>query len=100
MIGLTDAHSLSYQCLDNVNKYAKFDQNIPCSSRFMSTLTKRPPLTKVMLGEALSPSRILDVAHSIGVQNVVLPFFCLQEPIHDVLVNFFCFETRGVRSPC
>ena len=41
-----------------------------------------------------------DVAHSIGVQNVVLPFFCLQEPIFNVLVIFFSFETRGVRSPC
>ena len=42
----------------------------------------------------------LDVAHSIGVQNVVLPFFCLQEPIFNVLVIFFSFETRGVRSLC
>ena len=30
-----------------------------------------------------------DVAHSIGVQNVVLPFLCLQEPIFNVLVIFF-----------
>ena len=41
-----------------------------------------------------------DVAHGIGVQNVVLPFFCLQEPIYNLLVIFFCFETRGVRLPC
>ena len=30
-----------------------------------------------------------DVAHSIGVHNVVLSFFCLQEPIYNVLVIFF-----------
>ena len=30
-----------------------------------------------------------DVAHSIGVQYVVLPFFCLQEPIFNVLFIFF-----------
>ena len=41
-----------------------------------------------------------DVAHSIGVQNVVLPFFCLQEPIYNVFVIVFCFETRDVRLPC
>ena len=41
-----------------------------------------------------------DVAHSIGVQNVVLPFFCLQEPIFMFWSFFFCFETRGVRLPC
>ena len=33
--------------------------------------------------------KCIDVAHSIGVQNVVLPFFCLQEPIFNVLVIFF-----------
>ena len=38
--------------------------------------------------------------YSIAVQNVVLPLFCLQEPIFNVLVIFFCFETRGVRVPC
>ena len=27
-------------------------------------------------------------------------FFCLQEPIFNVLVIFFSFESRGVRSPC
>ena len=27
-------------------------------------------------------------------------FFCLQEPIYNVLVIFFCSETRGVRPPC
>ena len=30
-----------------------------------------------------------DVAHSIGVQNGFLLFYCLQEPIFDVLVIFF-----------
>ena len=35
---------------------------------------------------------IIDVAHSIGVQNVVLPFFCLQEPIYNVLVIFFVLK--------
>ena len=30
----------------------------------------------------------MDVAHSIGVQNGVLHFFCLQEPNFDVLVIF------------
>ena len=43
-----------------------------------------------------------DVAHSIGVQNVVLPFFCLQEPIHDVLVICFALKlgvyVRPVKS--
>ena len=43
-----------------------------------------------------------DVAHSIGVQNVVLPFFCLQEPIHGVLVKFFALKlgmyVRPVKS--
>ena len=34
----------------------------------------------------------IDVAHSIGVQNVVLPFFCLQEPIYKVLVIFFVLK--------
>ena len=34
----------------------------------------------------------VDVAHSIGVQNVVLPFFCLQEPIFDVLVIFYVLK--------
>ena len=34
----------------------------------------------------------IDVAHSISVQNVVLPFFCLQEPIHDVLVISFALK--------
>ena len=33
-----------------------------------------------------------DVAHCIGVQNVVLPFFCLQEPIYNVLVICFVLE--------
>ena len=33
-----------------------------------------------------------DVAHSIGVQNDVLPFFCLQEPIYNVLVIFFALK--------
>ena len=33
-----------------------------------------------------------DVAHSIGVQNVVLHFFCLQEPIYKVLVIFFVLK--------
>ena len=33
-----------------------------------------------------------DVAHSIGVQNVILPFFCLQEPIYNVLVIFFILK--------
>ena len=32
--------------------------------------------------------------------NVVLPFFRLQELIYYVLIICFCFETRGVRSPC
>ena len=32
-----------------------------------------------------------DVAHGIGVQNVVLPFFCIQEPIYNLLVIFFLF---------
>ena len=27
-------------------------------------------------------------------------FFCLQEPIYNVLVIFFCSETMGVRPPC
>ena len=48
----------------------------------------------------LSLSGYIDVAHSIGVQNEVLHLFCLQETIYKVLVIFFCFETRGVRSPC
>ena len=43
-----------------------------------------------------------DVAHSIGVQNAVLPFFCLQEPIHDVLVIFYALKlgvyVRPVKS--
>ena len=30
-----------------------------------------------------------DVAHSICAQNGFLHFFCLQEPIFDVLVIFF-----------
>ena len=34
----------------------------------------------------------LDVAHSIGVQNVVLPFFSLHEPISNVLVIFFVLK--------
>ena len=42
-------------------------------------------------------SQNYDVVHVIGVQNVVLPFFCLHEPIYNVLVIFFCFETRGER---
>ena len=42
----------------------------------------------------------IDVAHSIGVQTMVLPFFCVQEPIFNVLVIFFCFQTRDVRVPC
>ena len=33
----------------------------------------------------------IDVAHSIGVQNGVLHFFCLQGPNFDVLVIFFLF---------
>ena len=33
-----------------------------------------------------------DVAHSIGVQNGFLHFFCLQEPIFDVLVIFFVLK--------
>ena len=33
-----------------------------------------------------------DVAHSIGVQNVVLPFFCLQEPVFNVLIIFFVLK--------
>ena len=33
-----------------------------------------------------------DVAHSIGVQNVVLPLICLQEPIFNVLVLFFVLK--------
>ena len=33
-----------------------------------------------------------DVAHSIGVQNVVLPFFCLKEPIYNVLVIYFVLK--------
>ena len=36
----------------------------------------------------------------LAYKTVVLPFFCLQELIYNVLVIFFCFETRGVRSPC
>ena len=36
----------------------------------------------------------------LAYKNVVLPFFCLQEPIFNILVIFFCFETRGVRVPC
>ena len=52
------------------------------------------------VAHGVATSKRNDVAHSIGVQNVVLPFFCLQEPIYNVLVTFFCFETRGVRLPC
>ena len=33
-----------------------------------------------------------DVAHSIDVQNVVLLFSCLQEPIFNVLVIFFVLK--------
>ena len=33
--------------------------------------------------------KLYDVAHSIGVQNVVWYFFCLQGPIFNVLVIFF-----------
>ena len=33
-----------------------------------------------------------DVAHSIGVQNVVLPLICLREPIFNVLVIFFVLK--------
>ena len=33
-----------------------------------------------------------DVAHSIGVQNVVLPLFCLKEPIFNILVIFFVLK--------
>ena len=33
-----------------------------------------------------------DVAHSIGVQNVVLPIFCLQKPIYKVLVIIFVLK--------
>ena len=40
-----------------------------------------------------------DVAHSIGVQNGFYIFFCLQEPIFDVLVIFFVLKL-GVRLPC
>ena len=36
---------------------------------------------------------MFDVAHSIGVQNGVLPFFCYQEPIYNVLVTFFVLKT-------
>ena len=36
--------------------------------------------------------KCIDVAHSIGVQNVVLSFFCLQEPIFNVLVIFFVLK--------
>ena len=35
---------------------------------------------------------LIDVAHSVGVQNVVLAFFCLQETIFNVLVIFFVLK--------
>ena len=38
-----------------MNKYAKFDQNIPTGSRAMSIFTKRPRPAEMMLGEASSP---------------------------------------------
>ena len=34
----------------------------------------------------------IDVAHSIGVQNGGLHFFCLQEPIFNVLVFFLVLK--------
>ena len=48
---------LAYQWLDNVKmyKYAKFDQNIPCSSRVMNIFTLRPLPAEMMLGEASLP---------------------------------------------
>ena len=38
------------------------------------------------------PTERFDVADSIGVQNVVLTFFCLLEPIYNVLVLFFVLK--------
>ena len=35
-----------------------------------------------------------DVAHSIGVQDGFLHFFCLQEPFFDVLVIFFVLKLK------
>ena len=45
----------------------------------------------------------MDVAHSIGVQHMVLSLICLQESFFNVLVIFFVLKLgvyRGVRSPC
>ena len=44
---------LSYFYL--MHMYAKFDQNILCSSRVMSIFTKRPRMAKMMLGKPLLP---------------------------------------------
>ena len=49
------------------------------------------PKRDVLLSFELKEIDHIDVAHSIGVQNVVLPFFSLQEPIFNVLVIFFLF---------
>ena len=56
--------------------------------------------TSVKQTTSLNTVKRADVAHSIDVQNGFLHFFCLQEPIFDVLIIYFCFETRGVRLPC
>ena len=42
---------------------------------------------------------ILDVAHSIGVQNGFL-LFSVYRNRFLMFVSFFCFETRGIRLPC
>ena len=53
-----------------------------------------------MLEHRLHGSNVKTSRTVLAYKNVVLPFFCLQEPIFNVLVIFFCFETRGVRVPC
>ena len=49
-------HRFAYQWLDNVkiNKYAKFDPNLSCRSRVMSTFTKWPRRARLMLRKASS----------------------------------------------
>ena len=44
-LSATMRHRLAYQVLENVkiNKYAKFELNIPCGSRVMDVLTNGPP---------------------------------------------------------